>query len=212
MKPAVTLALMFAAGIALLVGLILLRPSPSAPRPDTADPYEPPVELVIPEFGLVDARGAPVTHHALEGRYTVLDFFFTSCPLYCPGMTAQMRRVQGEVESDRLRLMSISIDGGNDTPEVIGAYAAGFGADPERWTFATGPRERVWSIVRELGFLVEEEPGSSVTTPGGETMAMINHPTRLMLVGPDRRIIGLYRYTERDEIDALIDRLNALLG
>lgn len=209
MKPGLLIALTIAAAGGLLALLIVLRPSAGSPVP--TDPYEPPVEIIVPEFTLIDTAGAPVTHAALEGEYTLLDFFFTSCPLYCPGMTAQMRRVQTEVASDDLRLMSISIDGERDTQGVVRAYAEGFGADPDRWRFLTGPRASVWPIARGMGFLVGEDPASSIAAPDGSSMAMINHPTRLMLIGPDRRVIGLYRYTEREEVDALIARLNRLL-
>jgi len=159
----------------------------------------------------VDRDGNPVDQTVLDGHYTVMDFFFTNCPLYCPGMTAAMKRVRGEVASDDLRLLSLSIDGGNDTPEVIGRYADGFGVDAARWTFATAPTETVWPVISSMGFLVEYDPGSTVNRQSGESQPMINHPTRLMLVGPDRRVIGLYRYTDQADLDALIVRLNALL-
>lgn len=207
MRTVLTLSGLFVLGLGGIVLLWMVRPTPVVP-----DPFEPPVTMIVPEFAAVDRDGNPVDQTVLDGHYTVLDFFFTSCPLYCPGMTAAMKRVQAGVDSDELRLLSLSIDGANDTPEVIGRYADGFGLDGSRWVFATAPTQTVWPIISSMGFLVEYDQGNPVGRPSGESQPMINHPTRLMLVGPDRRVIGLYSYTDQAELDALIARLNGLLG
>ncbi|MFT5422511.1 MAG: protein SCO1/2 [Phycisphaerales bacterium] len=206
MKTALVFAGLFVLGLVGIVVLWTLRPAPA-----TLDPFEPPVTMIVPEFTAVNRDGDPVDQTVLDGQYTVMDFFFTSCPLYCPGMTAAMKRVHTEVGSDHLRLLSLSIDGPNDTPEVIGRYADGFGVDADQWVFATAPTQTVWPMISQMGFLVEYDQGSPVNNPSGDSMPMINHPTRLMLVGPDRRVIGLYRYTDQADLDALIARLNGLL-
>lgn len=207
MKTAAVMIVLFLLGLAGIVLLWLARPTPVS-----LDPYEPPFAIVVPEFVAMDRDRDPVDQAVLDGEYTVMDFFFTSCPLYCPGMTAAMKRVQTEVDSDVLRLLSLSIDGKHDTPEVIGTYADGFGADSTKWVFATAPTDVVWPMIEEMGFLVEYDTQNPVGRPTGESQPMINHPTRLMLIGPDRRVIGLYRYTDQEEIDALIERLRGLLN
>ncbi len=171
--------------------------------PSTDNPY---ADFYLPEFELTDRNGRPITHAELDGRYTVVDFFFTSCPLWCPGMTAAMARVQQETEGTEARLLSISIDGEVDTPQVIDRYARDYGANPARWKFATGDPEFVAGMVREgLRFDIGDEGIDPKT--GGRN---INHPTRLILVGPDRRVVGLFRYDDPDEVDALIGRLREL--
>lgn len=201
------LVVLFLVGLLGIVLFWMALPAPAAP-----DAYEPPIAIAVPEFVAMDRNRQPIDQTVLDGNYTVMDFFFTSCPLYCPGMTAAMKRVQTEVESDELRLLSLSIDGEHDTPEIIGTYSDGFGAESARWLFATAPTTTVWPMISGMGFLVEYDVGSSANRPTGESLPMINHPTRLMLVGPDRRVIGLYRYTDREEIDALIARLRGLLN
>lgn len=176
------------------------RADPVVSMPD--NPYS---EMHIGEFTLVGRNGEPVTHAELDGRYTVVDFFFTSCPLWCPGMSTAMARVQSETSGTKARLMSISIDGANDTPAIIDRYAGGYGADPARWKFATGDPEVVAALVREgLRF----EIGDETRTPDG--VRNIDHPTRLILVGPDRRVVGLYRYDDPEEVEALIALLKRL--
>ncbi len=163
-------------------------------------------ELHMPEFTLTDRNGEDITHAALDGQLTVLDFFFTSCPLFCPGMTAEMLRVQNGTTGTGARLMSISIDGELDTPEVINRYANDYNTDPARWAFATGDPAYVANLVK-AGLKFEIGDVSPNPQTGGRE---INHPTRLILLGPDRRVIGLYRYDDPQEVDALIAKIKEL--
>jgi protein SCO1/2 len=69
----------------------------------------------------------------------MLNFIFTSCTAICPAMSAIFAGVQTRLGSDseRLRMVSISIDPEHDTPEALNAYAQRFGAGPQ-WQFLTG--------------------------------------------------------------------------
>lgn len=156
-------------------------------------------EFYLPEFELVDRYGEPITHEVLDGHYTVVDFFFTSCPLWCPGMTQSMRLVQQSTYDTGLRFMSISIDGGVDTPEAIDEYATRYRCDADRWLFATGDPSVVAAMVQD-GLKFDLGDPSDTEDSG----RLINHPTRLILLGPDRKVVGLYRYDDPDEVDELI--------
>jgi protein SCO1/2 len=72
-------------------------------------------------------------------RPVMLNFIFTSCTAICPAMTAIFAKVQSELGSDseRVRMVSISIDPEHDTPAVLAEYAGRFGAGPQ-WEFLTG--------------------------------------------------------------------------
>jgi cytochrome oxidase Cu insertion factor (SCO1/SenC/PrrC family) len=194
--------------VGLTMFLIVSATKPAGTLPDRGVvtlPDNPYAEFFVPDFNLIDRQGNPITHAELDGRYTVLDFFFTSCPLWCPGMSTAMAQVQRETAGTKARLMSISIDGQNDTPAIINRYANDYGADPARWKFATGDPAVVASIVRDgLKFEIGDE---SLTADG---VRNIDHPTRLILVGPDRRVVGLYRYDDPEDIRALIQRVREL--
>lgn len=156
-------------------------------------------EFHVPDFELIDRYGEPITHDVLDGQYTVVDFFFTSCPLWCPGMTQSMRKVQQATYGTSLRFMSISIDGNVDTPAAIDEYATRYGSDEDRWHYATGDPSVVASMVMDgLKF----DLGDPTDTE--DSGRLINHPTRLILLGPDRKVVGLYRYNDPDEVDELI--------
>lgn len=170
-------------------------------------------EMRIGAFEGVDQRGELVDQSILEGGYTVMDFFFTNCPLACPGMTAAMRRLQNELEGEAVRFVSVSVDPERDTPEALLAYAENNNADQSRWSFVNVPAETVMRIAsEELGFNVSEDRSRRFDLGDDKFMYNINHPTRLILVGPDRRVIGLYPFEDREELNLLVERLRLLVG
>ncbi len=215
------------AGAGALVMVILLSTNPRspnsvpgavAPDPAASNPF---ADFQVPEFELTDQNGNVVTSDALAGHVTVLDFFFTTCPGPCPGMTAQMQRIQSETAGTNVRLMSISIDGDNDTPEVLLAYANEAAADLDHWIFLTGAPDVVTRIVRDgLKFEVapiEDSPilddtGAPRIGPAGKPLLNFVHPTRLLLVGPDRRLLGVFSYDNQAQVDELIAKAKAAAG
>ena len=177
------------------------------------DPLQPDDMLVgysIPEFELTDQDGRPVDQSILDGEITVLDFIFTNCPFACPGMTAEMLKLQSTLEGTGVRFLSISVDPINDTPEVLREYGDSRGVDFERWSMLVGPFEDVRSIVRDsLNFHVGEDASREVVLEDGSTMANVSHPSHLILVGPQREVLGIFMYTDEDKMVALRGRARA---
>ena len=200
-------------GLVLAAGLVPLAGCRAGSSAESwTDPEENPYEgLEIPAFSLVDSADRPVTEKLLEGRVSVVDFFFTRCPLVCPGMNLAMRRLEGRLARSRVQFVSISVDPAHDTPGQLRRYAAGLGADPRRWTFLTGSPETVTRIVRDgLRFGLSTDPATPIRLEDGSTMPNILHPARLFLIGPDRRVLGMYAYTDAGEMDALAERARGL--
>lgn len=158
--------------------------------------------LEVPEFTLLDQDGAPRTRELLLGTYTILAFTFTHCPLACPAMNSQMLVLQDRLKDTPVRLLSISVDPAHDTPARLKEHAAQIGADTSRWTFLTasgaappvpadGPTAAIDAIVHRLGFALHKDESQPIALPGGQTMSNIVHPTRLLLIGPDARVVAM---------------------
>lgn len=214
MSQRVLLVLMLVVGLVLaglLTTLVFLAPAtpkgPGTPAPSAADPLAPDEMLVgyaVPEFQLTDHDGLPVDQSILDGRVTILAFMFTHCPFACPGMTGQMLTLQNALAGSRVRFLNISVDPDHDTPEVLRAYGERAGADFSRWRYLTGPAEVTRSIVRDsLNFHVGLDESRSIPLAQGTSMANINHPSHLILVGPDRRLLGIYLYSDAEAMAAL---------
>lgn len=184
-----------------------------------ADPAEPDVvveEMRILPFELTDQDGRTVTHEDLRGNVTILDFIFTNCPLICPMMTGTMADLSDRLADTPVRFMSISVDPDNDTTEVLRAFAQRYDADFTRWSFLTGDRRLIWSMVEDgLKFAIEVDDSLKVHLDDGSTMMNILHPGHFVLVGPQGRVLGVYRYSDERAINdlerrarAVVDRMN----
>ncbi len=118
-----------------------------------------------PQFTLTDQHGEPFEAASLHGRVWVASFFFTNCPGACWKLNETLSRLQEETAGSDVRLVSITCDPDNDTPEALDRYAQHFKAAPARWTFLTGNLVEIRRIANEfLGLAVERASHSSLAT------------------------------------------------
>jgi len=138
----------------LFLGLALLLAFAAAAP---ADPPERALDgLAVPDAKLIDQDGRPVRFYTdlVKGQVVAMNFVFTSCGTICPPMGANFAKLQkllgDRPNGKRVRLISVSIDPGNDTPERLKAWAGKFGAQPG-WTLVTGDREEVTRLLKAMG-------------------------------------------------------------
>jgi protein SCO1/2 len=156
-------------------------PSAPAPRLRRGD--------VVPNFSLVDERGATFTAEELKGRLTAVTFIFTRCPLpeFCPLMSRRFQQVQRDIAGDRslgeVRLVSITLDPKFDTPAVLSSYATAYGADPARWRFLTG-------LEAEIGRLT-----TAFAIHTARNGVFLDHTLATAVIDRDGAIIEIWRGT-----------------
>ena len=122
----------------------------------------------------------------MKGKILLINFFFTSCDDVCPLMTENLARVQellGARVGQDIRMVSISLQPEHDTPEVMAAYAKGYGVGPG-WLFLTGRKDDIELLRRRLGF-VDSNP---VTDADPEqhigTVRIANEPMHRWAMSP----------------------------
>jgi len=166
-------------------------------------------DLGLVDFTLTNHRGEPVTQAVFDGEWSVLMFVFTNCPLACPGMFAAALEVEEQTAdlAQPPRFVAISVDPANDTPEVLAAYFDERGLDPDRWTLATGDIEEVRRVLDGLGLAIETNESFQIELEDGASMANIDHPTRMVLVGPERGVRGYLSYSDPRDQALLIAKL-----
>jgi protein SCO1/2 len=138
--------------IALLVPALLL--SGKDVQAQTRGKYKVSVErYVIPDVTLVNQDGVRVKLGTLlnSKKVTMVDFFYTTCPTVCPVVTAVLFNFQNKIgpESDRVQLVSISIDPENDTPERVKEYLKRYNAKLG-WQGLTGTKDQIEKAARAL--------------------------------------------------------------
>ena len=115
----------------------------------------------IPDIYVYDQDGKRLKFYTdlVKGKVVAINFIFTTCTTICPPLTATFRRVQQELEKGAgpdVRLISISVDPLVDTPERLRDFAAKFKARPG-WTFVTGDKIGIDSLLRALGAAVTDK-------------------------------------------------------
>jgi protein SCO1/2 len=180
---------------------------PTVIQPDLAS-----IGLKVPEFRLTDQSNTPQTQSLFDGHITVLDFFFTHCPFICPMMTLTMEDVAKELKDSPVRFVSISVDPSHDTPARLTEYATDKEIDLSRWTFLTGDYAVIERIaMNSLGFAIGSDPNpkKTITLPEGGTMPNLIHPSKLLLIGPNREVLGFFEYSDPEAMQALIAKARA---
>ena len=170
-----------------------------------------PVYSDVPDFELIERDGSTVRRADLEGRVWAADFIFTNCAGPCPRLSSHMADLQRALESyPEVRLVSFSVDPERDSPEVLTRYAARYAADPERWLFLTGGKQRMYDLIAK-GFLLAVDDGS--VAPGGEPgPGIITHSLKFALVDRQGRIRGYYAGEEADVVERMLPDVETLLG
>jgi len=158
----------------------------------------------IPDFSFLDQDSLVRGRDGMDGKITVVDFFFTSCPSICPVMSTEMERVQDAFRDEPMvQIYSISIDPDYDSPEVLSKYAELHGAKAGKWFFLTGPREQTYELAR-CGFVLP-------TIDGGKNPDDFIHSDKFVLIDEVGRIRGYYSGTNREGVDELILETKVLL-
>lgn len=105
----------------------------------------------LPNVPLVDQAGKEVGFRQVidYGGPVMLQFIFATCSSICPVLSASFASAQPALDSLKTpyRLVSVSIDPEQDTPQKLAAYAQRFRAG-EHWYFLTGDRKNIDSLLK----------------------------------------------------------------
>lgn len=173
------------------------NPFQECPVTDTTQHY-------IPEFAFTNQEGKSVGRAEMEGKITIVDFFFTSCPSICPVMSKEMERVNDMFRDEpNVQIMSISIDPEYDTPAILKEYAYEHNAIPGKWHFLSGPKDETYRLAR-CGFVIPTIDGNGVPDD-------FVHTDKFILVDELGRIRGYYSGTNREDVDLLMLETKVLL-
>lgn len=148
-------------------------------------------------FQLTERSGRTFDSASLDGKVWVASFFFANCPSACLNLNNAIARLSEDLGDKPVTFVSITVDPKNDTVDVLKEYAKRFDADPDRWLFLTGDKDKIVEIIEGRFKLSAQQ-----TT----------HSERLVLIGSDGRIVGWFRGTEPAEMAQLKRKLDELVS
>ncbi len=188
--------------LVVLLAILILATIPAVVAPKLMAQPELPDLGDVPAFSLVDQHGEPFTEEALRGHPTIVGFVFTRCDTICPVISMKMHGLQDKTADRKgaaIKLVSISVDPGYDTPPRLLEYADRHKADFARWRFLTGPRDAVLALVE--GPFMNSMQAQGKTASGAPS---ISHSGYLVLVDGDLKIRGVYDSSDVQALERLM--------
>ncbi|MBK6695733.1 MAG: SCO family protein [Myxococcales bacterium] len=131
----------------------------------------------------VDQDGASSKIDAFRGQITLVAMFFASCPQACPRLINNTKAIEAALtpkEREGLRVLLITIDPENDTPDVLRGVVKRFGLDAGRWKLLTGKDDDIRDAAAVLGVKYREMDGT------------LNHSSVITLLDREGRIDARY--------------------
>lgn len=145
----------------------------------------------VPPFSMVDQDGKKFSLRDYRGKALAVTFIYARCPLpdYCIRMSTSFSDLAIQLNADKdlknkIRLLSISFDPANDTPEKLRSYGIGYlgnEATPDFtvWKLAVAPDAEVRKIADFFGIHYEVDE---------KDKTQFNHNLRTVVIGPDGRV------------------------
>ena len=145
--------------------------------------------------GFSNQYNEPVGNLATE-KLTVVNFFFTSCPVICPKMMKNMKRVHDEFADDAdINFVSVTVDPERDNHERLQWYINKMQIDDKRWQLITGTKTQTYVAARNEFKLVAADANANND---------FIHSDKLVLLDAAGNIRGFYGGLEKSAIDQLI--------
>jgi protein SCO1 len=178
-------------------------------------PGEPKPGSEVPDFGLVNQDGKRIRLSQYRGKALLITFVYTRCPqpdqctLMSNNFAAIDKALQQQPETyDKTHLLTISFDPDYDTPKVLRSYGAshtGRYSDEtfQHWEFASGTKDEVKGVAQFFGLRYYHDTESNDE--------QVIHSMRTAIVGPDGKVIKLYRGNEWKP-DEVLSELKILVG
>jgi protein SCO1 len=167
----------------------------------------------VPHFTLINQDGKKVTPKDFRGKALAITFIYAQCPLpeYCIKMSTNFSDLANILMADpekkeRIRLLSISFDPANDTPEKLRSYGLGYlGKDAKPdftvWQLAVGEDAEVRKIADFFGLRYEVDPTDET---------QINHSLRTAVITPEGKLSKIISGNDWTPADLLKDLEAAL--
>lgn len=154
----------------------------------------------VPDYRLVNQDGKAIRVHDYKGKAVVLTFIYTRCqdPGQCSLMSSNFATIDQELQKQpelyqKTHLLSISFDPEYDTPKVLRSYGAAYTGKYSaetfaHWDFASGSADEVKGIAQFFGM--------RYYTDSSKGTEQVMHSLRTAVIGPDSKVIKVYRGNE----------------
>jgi protein SCO1/2 len=171
------------------------------------EPVPLPVIGPVGDFVLTNQFGKAVSAADFRGQVWIANIIFTRCAGPCPAMTKAMKQIQDATDK-RVRLVTLTTDPDNDTPEVLKRYSEKFGADFNRWSFLTGSKEQIARLaVQGLKLTAQEKAASERESPAD----LFIHSAAFVIVDQSNNLRAVFQLEDADLTSKALAATRALM-
>ena len=103
----------------------------------------------VKNISFTNQLGQQVSLYDIKGKIIVMDFFFTRCPTFCPGMARSMKKLQDSFKKNDtsiVQFISVSIDPLHDSVSQLRKFADRFNVNPDSWWLVTGDKKEIYDF------------------------------------------------------------------
>jgi protein SCO1/2 len=197
-----------------LEDIVITKESPDTKSPASGEGVGPKTGDEVPNYRLVNQDGKAIRLHDYKGKTLLLTFIYTRCqdPGQCTLMSSNFAAIDQELKKQpelyqKTHLLSVSFDPEYDTPKVLRSYGAAYTGKYSdetfaHWEFASGSADEVKGVAQYFGMRYFQDSQS-----GKEQVV---HSLRTAVIGPDGKIIKVYRGNEWKPEEVLSELVAAL--
>lgn len=164
------------------------------------------------KYHLIDQNGEEVVFpHDFEGNVVLMACVFTNCPDICPMTTHNLQLIQKRLTEEEIygvKVVTISFDPRRDSPEVLKKYLKVREIDEENWSFLTGEKETVDSLIKELRFVAVST--DTTFTESGKEVYFFAHTDKIMLVDKKNQLRNEYQGSILKDENIIIEDVKRL--
>lgn len=173
---------------------------------DNWKPKIPTVSYVKP-FSFINQDGRNITEHNLQGKVTVVEYFFTTCKGICPKMHKSMYKIFDEFKNEAdFQVFAHTVQPDIDSLPRLRFYADSMKIDTKKWILLTGSKDSLYHAARASYLL--DDPKNSVEKIEDQFI----HTQFFALVDKNSNVRGgVYDALKSDEMEKLSEDIKALL-
>jgi protein SCO1/2 len=146
-------------------------------------------------FRLTDHTGKRAADSDFRGRFMLLYFGYTFCPDVCPAELQTMGRAMDRLaaKGDKTVPVFISVDPERDSIAILKDYVAAF---HPRMIGLTGSAAEIAAVAKAYKVYYRKAPGAKA----GDKDYLMDHTSFIYLVGPDGKVVALFRGGTKPEV------------
>jgi len=145
-----------------------------------------------PQFSLIDQRRETISLAEFGGNVVILTAVYASCPHTCPLILSQTKAAIAELSPEEradLRVIAVTMDPENDSPDVLEKLAKNHGMQSPLYHLVTGASADVEPLLDRMEVARNRDPETGI----------INHANLFLLIDREGRVAYRLGLGERQQ-------------